>query len=314
MHVETFSTVGVPPRERPGAWQQAVGRLARVAFGTTPIGDEPFNASMKVYVGRRLWFCDYTFSPHVTTSLASSKAGHFILAYLKQGHAIVEQDGREAEVIAGDIVLFDPMRPLRIQAEMQVRSFDIGSERMKEIMPQVDGLTSIALKGNHISSLPLRRLLDQLADHAEHFSDEVSDRIADAIPHLLAASLVDIPQALSGMPSQMEAYHRSRIREFVRSNLGDPDLDPEMVAEGVDLSPRHVHALFSDGKMTLMRWVWTQRLKHCREELMNPALRHWTVGEIAFRWGFSSQAHFSRVFRADTGYSPRDFRRRSFQR
>ena len=55
-------------------------------------------------------------------------------------------------------------------------------------------------------------------------------------------------------------------------------------------------------------------LTHCREELINPALRHWTVAEIAFRWGFSSQAHFSRMFRADTGYTPRDFRRRSFQR
>jgi AraC-like DNA-binding protein len=87
-----------------------------------------------------------------------------------------------------------------------------------------------------------------------------------------------------------------------------------MVAEGVDLSPRHVHQLFSDGEMTLMRWVWSQRLKNCREELMNPALRHWAVGEIAFRWGFSSQAHFSRMFRADTGCSPREFRQRSLLR
>jgi AraC-like DNA-binding protein len=314
MQVETFSTAGVPARERPGAWQQAVGRLARVDFGTTPIGDAPFNASMKVYSGRRLRFCDYTFSPHVTTSLASSRSGHFILSYLKEGHAIFEQEGREAVLKAGDVVLFDPMRPLRIEAEMKVRSFDIGSERMKEIMPQIDGLTSIALKGDSISSMPLRRLLDQLADNAERFSDEVGDRIADAIPHLIAASLVDIPEASSGMPGQMEAYHRARIREFVRSHLGDPDLDPEMVAEGVDLSPRHVHQLFSDGEMTLMRWVWSQRLKNCREELTNPALRHWSVGEIAFRWGFSSQAHFSRMFRTDTGCSPREFRQRSLLR
>jgi AraC-like DNA-binding protein len=314
MQVETFSTAGVPARERPGAWQQAVGRLARVAFGTTPIGDAPFNATMKVYAGRRLRFCDYTFSPHVTTSLTSSRSGHLILSYLKAGHAIFEQDGRAAHLQAGDIVLFDPMRPLRIEAEMDVRSFDIGAERMKEIMPQIDGLTSIALKHDDISSMPLRRLLDQLADNAEHFSDEVSDRIADAIPHLIAASLVSIPEASSGMPGQMEAYHRARIREFVRSHLGDPELDPEMVAEGVDLSPRHVHALFSDGEMTLMRWVWSQRLKHCREELMNPALRHWSVGEIAFRWGFSSQAHFSRMFRADAGCSPREFRQRPLPR
>ncbi len=310
MQVETFSTVGVPLRERPIVWQQAVDRLARVSFGTTPIGDEPFNASMKAYVGRRLRFCDYTFSRHVTTSIASRKAGHFILSYLKQGRAVFEQEGREAALKTGDIVLFDPMRPLRIEAEMHVRSFDIVAERMKEIMPQVDGLTSIALKGDHVSSLPLRRLLDQLADHAEHFTDEVSDRLADAIPHLVAASLAGTPQASACVSGPIEAYHRGRIREFVRNNLGNPDLDPEMVAEGVDLSPRHVHQLFSDEPMTLMRWIWTQRLRHCREELINPALRHRTIAEIAFRWGFSSQAHFSRMFRADSGHSPRDFRTR----
>ena len=73
-----------------------------------------------------LRFCDYTFSRHVTTSNCfHARRVISFLSYLKQGHAIVEQDGREADVNAGDIVLFDPMRPLRIEAEMQVRSFDM---------------------------------------------------------------------------------------------------------------------------------------------------------------------------------------------
>jgi AraC-like DNA-binding protein len=38
-------------------------------------------------------------------------------------------------------------------------------------------------------------------------------------------------------------------------------------------------------------------------------LRNRSVAEIAFSWGFTSQAHFSRAFRAQTGLTPRDFRR-----
>jgi AraC family transcriptional activator of tynA and feaB len=312
MRLEKFSTTGFPLNERPLAWQQAVGRLAGVAFGTSPLGDEPFNASMTAFVGRRLRFSAYTFSPHVTTSILRSGTGrHFILSYLKEGRAFVEQGGRAASLNAGDIVLFDPIRPLRIEAAMRVHSFDIGCEQMKAILPQVDGLTAIALKSDHGSGRLLRSLLDELIDTAINLSDDTSDRIADAIPHLVAASLTALPQISHSVAARSETGHRERIRQFVRGNLSDPDLDPEMVAEGVGLSLRHVHQLFNDGPTTLMRWIWTQRLQRCREELANPSLKHRSIGEIAYGWGFNSQAHFCRMFRADAGCSPRDFRRRS---
>jgi AraC family transcriptional regulator, positive regulator of tynA and feaB len=61
----------------------------------------------------------------------------------------------------------------------------------------------------------------------------------------------------------------------------------------------------------LMRWIWAERLQRCRGELASPALRNRSVAEIAFSWGFTSQAHFSLAFRAHTGLAPRDFRRQA---
>jgi len=87
------------------------------------------------------------------------------------------------------------------------------------------------------------------------------------------------------------------------------DLSPEMIARGVGLSPRRVHELFGSEETSLMRWICQERLRRCRDELAAPALRNRSVAEIAFSWGFTSQAHFSRAFRAHTGISPRDFRR-----
>jgi AraC-like DNA-binding protein len=316
MRVETFSTDNLPYQGRLRAWQETMGRLAAVDFGTEPLGPKPFNASITAYLGPRLRFSELRFSPHITTYRRHVAAirgrRHFILAYQKDGGAIVAQDGRQTSVVAGDIVVVDPLRPLRIEANaMRVNTVDVCAEQLKAALPQIEGLTSIALKSDCGPGAILRGMLDELFQFGANLDDGTSDRIADAVPHVVAAALASLPAARQAVPSRLEAYHRDRILEVIRSNLGDPNLGPRSVARAVGLSPRHVHQLFGDKSTTLMRWIWIQRLTHCREELAMASLRHRTIGEIAYSWGFSSQAHFSRAFRAHFGQSPRTFRQHS---
>ena len=51
------------------------------------------------------------------------------------------------------------------------------------------------------------------------------------------------------------------------------------------------------------------RLERCRRDLLDPAQVDRPVAGIAARWGFSSAAHFSRVFREAYGLPPAAFRR-----
>ncbi|WP_416442839.1 helix-turn-helix domain-containing protein [Leucobacter sp. HNU] len=55
-------------------------------------------------------------------------------------------------------------------------------------------------------------------------------------------------------------------------------------------------------------YIRSQRLEHCRRDLTNPALTDRPVSAIAARWGFIDAAHFSRVFRAHFGSTPREVR------
>ncbi len=57
------------------------------------------------------------------------------------------------------------------------------------------------------------------------------------------------------------------------------------------------------------RWIWQQRLLRCHRELLKPAAG--TISDVAFRWGFSDAAHFSRAFKAQFGPSPRQLRRQA---
>jgi AraC family transcriptional activator of tynA and feaB len=314
MHVETFSTDHLPNQGRLRIWQQAMDRLAAVRFGTEPTGANPFTASVTAYTGSRLRFSELRFSPHVTTYRghvgATSARRHFILAYMKAGDALVAQDGRQTVVAEGDIVLVDPLRPLRIETNtaMGVNQVDVCAERLMAVLPQVEGLTSIAFKSNNGAGSILRATLDELFQVAATLSDTMGNQIADAVPHLIAAAMAALPAANQAVPSRLEAYHQQRIREVIRTNLQDPDLDPQFIARAVGLSPRYVHQLFSHEPATLMNRIQIQRLERCREEFEMPSLQHRSISEIAYKWGFTSQAHFSRAFRAHFGLSPRAFR------
>jgi AraC family transcriptional regulator, positive regulator of tynA and feaB len=99
-----------------------------------------------------------------------------------------------------------------------------------------------------------------------------------------------------------------KIREVMRHNLSDPDLDCARIAAEVGLSVRQVHAVFSTSGKTLMRHIWEERLDRIAAELANPAIAYKPVSAIAFDWGFNEAAHFSRQFRARFGMPPSKYR------
>jgi transcriptional regulator GlxA family with amidase domain len=85
-----------------------------------------------------------------------------------------------------------------------------------------------------------------------------------------------------------------------------------MIANRMGLSLRQLHRIFAGGGVTIERWIWQQRLERCRQDLLaQPKL---PVSQIAFRWGFSDAAHFSRAFRGQFGTTPTLFRTRGGER
>jgi AraC-like DNA-binding protein len=99
-----------------------------------------------------------------------------------------------------------------------------------------------------------------------------------------------------------------RIDSFVRAHLADPALRPAEVAADAQISVRHLHRLFARSGITVSDWIRERRLQACRQDLSNPRLYDQSITDIAFSWGFSDSAHFSRSFKKMFGVSPRQFR------
>jgi AraC-like DNA-binding protein len=101
-----------------------------------------------------------------------------------------------------------------------------------------------------------------------------------------------------------------RVRAFIDDHLGDPGLDPALIAAAHHVSVRHLHAQWSRavGQAPLAEWIMQRRVKRARELLADPRCRDLTITAVARDCGFVDSAHFSRRFRQAYGISPRDWR------
>jgi len=309
--MRSFSTAAAPPAERARLFQRTMADSFHVGLDLQSSSNSPLRAELVGYRGRRLQFASLRFSPHTARSVTSSEhRGRLLLTFHKEGEIEVSQGGRERHVKPGQLFVVDLSRPFLIAAEtMATTSVYLPVAAVRQLIPCLDAVTALPISAESGTAAALRAMVDQLVAVAPSLTEDAADHVADSIPHLLASVLNPLEEAHDGLPSRLRAAHKERIRTFVRENLGDSSLDIERIARGVRLSARHIHTLFADEPVTLMKWLWRERLERCRRELVDPALRERAIGEIAYSWGFNDLAHFSRAFRDRFGCSPRQLRR-----
>ena len=109
--------------------------------------------------------------------------------------------------------------------------------------------------------------------------------------------------------SSVRAGHLRRAEQVIRQNLPNPALSPEFVADACGISKRYLHELFGDTEATVSQFIRDERLIAARDEIATA--RAVPLAVIAYRFGFSDQAQFSRLFRARFGMTPSDWRRRA---
>jgi transcriptional regulator GlxA family with amidase domain len=97
----------------------------------------------------------------------------------------------------------------------------------------------------------------------------------------------------------------AHVQSFIRRHLGDPALSAQIIADASGLSVRTVYGLFAAEASTPGRWIQGARLEACRRDLEDPLQARRSITDVAFARGFNDAAHFSRVFRAKFGTSPR---------
>lgn len=155
--------------------------------------------------------------------------------------------------------------------------------------------------------------LTQLTTQDTHLGrSRTAVHLSTAIVDLLAALILrELDETAAVSPESAGRALLLRSQNFIETRLGDPEMDPDMVAAAHHVSTRSLHRAFNDHGLTVSGWIRTRRLDRCRRDLADPTLAAEPVHVIAARWGLRNQAHFSRIFRAVYGTSPLDYRRQA---
>jgi AraC family transcriptional regulator, positive regulator of tynA and feaB len=162
------------------------------------------------------------------------------------------------------------------------------------------------IPGDAGPGVTLFRVSRSLYQDAEMWKAEEGTAALDAYFNILSATIGHSKADVS--VGQHCAELSSRIQSFIEAHLTEPTMGPAEIASAVGISVRHLHRLFSLRGHTVGDWIRWKRLLQCRRDLADPRLRGRTITEIAFFWGFSDSAHFSRCFKTQFGICPRAFR------
>ena len=311
-----IDTAVVPARERLDFWWEEscdAYHPLQIQSATR----ERFFARMWAYELGPLGFFRIAAAPNtmVRTSraIAASDPECLHVSVIERGRLDSAQEGRSAIASVGDMVCYETSHPVMVQAEAP---FEVLVTRVPRHMlgpdaERIMGLTAMRFPGSEGMTRAavafFRSLFSGLEDGT--ITEEDAPAAVDCV--------VDLVRGLHSEPTCAEEPTRLRsraeillnIKSYIEANLGKPELDPEEIARGSFISTRYLHKLFEAEGMSVCQWIRAARLDRCRRDLVDPALQHQTILEIASRWGLTGPQHFSRLFRATYGCSPSDYRR-----
>lgn len=145
-------------------------------------------------------------------------------------------------------------------------------------------------------------LLQQAQTLPQEHEIALGNQLVNLLVMVLEASEGDTPQA----DSAAQDAHLRRVYHYINMNLQDPGLSPQQISDHCAVSLRYLHQLFNTTGWTVSKWILERRLQECFNMLTDPNARVITIANLAYQWGFSDPAHFSRCFKTRFSITPGD--------
>lgn len=227
------------------------------------------------------------------------------------GHQRIRQQNRVIELGPDDIALVDSAQAFEIEPQGLVHNISIHLSR-DEVSHQLRPEQLFGkLARNSVATHMIRTLARSLGD-VELRKDEGgrSDgpALAQALIGLAAAGLRERDERQPGFACVGQDDIYGLATRLVETSLQETELGPEYLARHLNVSVRQLYRLFEQRHESISRYMQQRRLERVAQDLCAQDLRHESITQIAFKWGFVDAAHFSRVFKRHFQHAPRDYR------
>jgi AraC-like DNA-binding protein len=228
---------------------------------------------------------------------------HLLLHLYLTGGFNGEISGQQIAIGPGKVAMIDLAQAVNTRAfasntiSLIVPRVLLGDAPLHKMKPKLDPFRNDLLAA-HIRSLQERSAQLTEADVEATVADTV-----DFLKRLLTASPTDKLEQRKKADDTILALTEAAIRD----NLASPDLSPKWLAQKLDISRATLYRVLAD-RGGIMKHVQERRLLAVQAALSDP-LETRRLSKLAADLGFSSEAHFSRSFRARFGTTASAYRK-----
>ena len=163
------------------------------------------------------------------------------------------------------------------------------------------------------------RLFSQLSEQAgENFSQEFFQRpeIAGAYQSIYSAeSIGDLSDCLLKAVSAYQTFYSDKngrksyaeqAEQLVKEHFSKRELSLEWIADTIGISPPYLSAVFKNQKgISLNKYINDFRIGQACRLLRGTNTK---ISQIACLTGYGDHAYFAKIFRRETGFTPREYR------
>jgi AraC-like DNA-binding protein len=230
------------------------------------------------------------------------------------GTVVFRQDAREALATPGYFYVDDPARPYEeiVLEDLSYLSVLLPRNIVRSRFAGYESITAVRFGPELPYSKLARDFLLSLSSVSDSIEQTSAAHLGSVAFDLIMAALWERSDRKGTPHNVFRSAQFQRAREFIDQHLQDPLLSLSMVAAALGVSIRYIRYLLSEQGFHYRNYVLERRLDRCARDLEDPRLAHRSVTTIAYSWGFSDGAHFSRSFKVVHGMSPREYRASKF--
>lgn len=216
-----------------------------------------------------------------------------------RGRAELAQGRRRVAMEPDALIFYDPALPYEIENRDPVDVLMLHMPR--ETIGSLDGPLQVSLRSRGLPSV-LLSMMETASEEMAHLDRTARESLGRTMLELIKGILAGRDTTVR--PSDPMELLFARIKHYVADNFRNPALSAAEIAKHMGCSPRYVYLAFETQGITPAAYIWQERLKGAAEALSLSPVRAGAVTDIAYEYGFSSSAHFSRLFREHFACSP----------
>lgn len=306
-----FSTDLLPAKTRFESWRESIGVLYDVKQSVRTPADS-FYANVHGYLFDNMMIVrcrtsaqEFRRSP---VNIAQDGVDHYMIQLFLAGGQQVTRGRREAVSGPGDIIIYD----LAAEHYADTSNFDnlsiiLPRRLLGPLLQQPDNQNGRIFGAEE----PLTRILSHYMRDLYELSGTITDEQRKSLDGVTSSLIAATLNGSGGEPNEYSHAVTSSVllhaKHVLDRFLHEPNLDALAIAKAVGVSRAGLYRLF-EPYGGVMNYVRRRRLYRSLRVLMDPMQRNRTIADIAFGCGFTSEAHFSRVFRKQFKMSPSEVR------